>query len=105
MNLDLNDMKNLSSNFNNMNLIGIYNALRKLIEKEKLNLEFKYNDLILSFLMKDFEIEENDNTGQIQLILFGERDNNEYLFYLTEEINKLRYTINELMTTTSSNLL
>ena len=96
MNLDLNDMKNLSANFNNMNLIEIYNALRKLIEKEKLNLEFKYNDLILSFLMKDFEIEENDNTGQIQLILFGERDNNEYLFYLTEEINKLRYTINEL---------
>ena len=87
--LELDDMQNLSIIFNNVNIVGIYNMLIYLIKQGKLNLEKQFNDLILSFLIDDagFQIQNNP---LIQLILFGERDHNEYLFYLTDEIQKLR---------------
>ena len=82
--LELDDMQNLSIIFNNVNIVGIYNMLINLIKQGKLNLEKQFNDLILSFLIDDagFQIQNNP---LIQLILFGERDHNEYLFYLTDE--------------------
>ena len=95
--LDLDDMKNVSFHFNTLNLIGIYDILKNLVEQRKIGLKKKYNELVLSFLMSDIGIEERNNRdASVQLILFEERDNNEYLFFLTEEIKKLKNQIKEL---------
>jgi len=95
INLDLNDMKNLSFCFNNTNLNGIYNILINLINLGKLNLEKQFNDLILSFLITDAGFQINNNTP-VKIILFGDRDSNEYLFVLTQEIKRLRNQVNDL---------
>ena len=93
--LELDDMKNLSSCFNNTNIIGIYNMLINLINQGKLNIEKQFNDLIFSFLINDIGLPINNNSP-IQLILFGEKDHNEYLVFLTDEIQKLRNKLNDL---------
>ena len=96
---DLNDFKNLSIYFDTMDLSGIYYTLQNLITQSKIALEKKNNELVLSFLMRDLGIIDNNNTSaNVQLILFAERDNNEYLCYLNEEAKKLRKKINELNT-------
>ena len=92
--LDLNDMKNISNCFNNFDLNAIYNILINLITQKKLKLEKKFNDLILSFLIADLGYQNNN--GLIQIILFGEKDSNEYLNILTNEIKALKNQINEL---------
>ena len=94
INFDLEDMKNLSCYFSGTNLNGIYNMLINLINLGKLNLEKQFNDLILSFLMSDAGFQVNNMP--IKIILFGERDSNEYLFVLTQEIQKLRNQLNDL---------
>ena len=94
INFDLEDMKNLSCYFSGTNLNGIFNMLINLINLGKLNLEKQFNDLILSFLMSDAGFQVNNMP--IKIILFGERDSNEYLFVLTQEIQKLRNQLNDL---------
>ena len=96
--LDINDMKNLSQNFNNMNLKGIYNTLVSLISQGKLKLEKQFNDIILSFIIGDIGVQSNYNLNNrtVQLILFGEKDPNEYLNVLTDEIKKLKNQLNQL---------
>jgi hypothetical protein len=68
--------------------------LINLINLGKLNLEKQFNDLVLSFLMADAGFQVNNMP--IRIILFGERDSNEYLFVLTQEIQKLRNQLNDL---------
>ena len=92
--LDINDMKNISNCFNNFDLNAIYNILKNLITEKKLKLEKKFNDLILSFLIADLGYQNNNS--RIQIILFGEKDSNEYLNILTNEIKALKNQINEL---------
>ena len=92
--LDINDMKNISNCFNTFDLNAIYNILINLITQKKLKLEKKFNDLVLSFLIADIGYENNNSL--IQLILFGEKDSNEYLNILTNEIKALKNQINEL---------
>ena len=98
INLDLNDFKNVSFHFNTMDLNGIYNILKNLISQDLFKIEKQFNDLVVSFLMRNIGIQDNDYNAKIQLILFGERDNNEYLYYLSEEILKSKNKINDLNT-------
>lgn len=96
---DLSDMKNLSYHFNTMNLLGIYDILKNLISQNKLRLEKQNNELILSFLMSDIGIiDNNNNAARIQFNLFGEKDTNEYINYLSNEIKNLNKKIDELKT-------
>lgn len=103
--LELNDMYKLSQCFNNMNLNGIYNILISLITQNKLKLELQFNDLILSFLIGDVGVQVNNDlkNKQVQLIMFGEKDPNEYIYYLTNEIKKLKNQVNELRNSGNKN--
>lgn len=92
--LDMNDMKNISNCFSTFDINAIYNILINLITQKKLILEKQYNDLVLSFLISDIGIQTKNNL--IQLILFGEKDPNEYLNILTDEIKTLKNQVNEL---------
>ena len=92
--LDMNDMKNISNCFSTFDINAIYNILINLITQNKLILEKQYNDLVLSFLISDIGIQTKNNL--IQLILFGEKDPNEYLNILTDEIKTLKNQVNEL---------
>ena len=92
--LDMNDMKNISNCFSTFDINAIYNILINLITQKKLILEKQYNDLVLSFLISDIGIQTKNNL--IQLILFGEKDPNEYLNILTDEIKTLKNQVTEL---------
>ena len=98
INFDLNDMKNISLYLSSFNITGFYEALTKLVKNGKLKLDKQFNNLVLSFLIKDTGVPVNNEAGNklIQFILFGEQDKNEYLFYLTDEIKKLKQQISQL---------
>ena len=92
--LDIGDMKNISNCFDTFDINSIYHILTNLISEKKIKLEKKFNDLVLSFLIAHLGFQ--DNNSIIQLILFGEKDSNEYLNILTNEIKALKNQIDEL---------
>ena len=96
---DLDDLKSLSNYFINKNDINeIYQILIKLIKEKKFNFEKQGDDLFFSLLISDLNssINNEDSNKEIQFILFGEKENSEYIKVLTKEIKKLRDEVNSL---------
>ena len=104
INLDLNDMKNISYYLSSFNIIGIYDLFTKLLNNGQLNLEKQFENLVLSFYIKDIGIPCDNISGNkpLQFILFGEQDNNEYIKYLSGEVYKLKQQINQLTSNQNS---
>lgn len=105
INIELDELKTLSKYFNNINDIKLfYNIIIRMINLKKLNIKQNGKDLIFSIIIEDINnlIPNQSINMELEFILFGEKDNNDYLDVLANEIKKLRREKNDLINENSS---
>lgn len=100
INIELDELKTLSNHFNNINDIKLfYNIIIRMINLKKLKIKQNGKDLIFNIIIEATNnlIPNQSINMELEFILFGEKDNNNYLDVLVNEIKKLRREKNDLI--------